>query len=88
MGMVCYEPGLIRLLIRGNRLTQEEVARRTGLTEKHVSRLCSHDTGISERTAENLAEVLNVHPELLILAQYLERADRAAREQSTPEEDP
>lgn len=73
------EGGLIRKLIRGCRLTQAQVAQATGLTEKHISKIVGRDTGLSERSAEQLARVLEVHPEVLILAQYLETRDRAAR---------
>lgn len=77
------ELGLIRLLIRahglGNRY--DEVARRAGITETLVGKLVTGDTGLSERTAEALAPVLGVHPEVLILANYMERADRRAEEE-------
>ena len=72
------ELGLIRLLIRGHGLRYNEVARRAGIDEELVGKLVTGDTGLSERTAEKLSRVLGVHPEVLILAHYMERADARA----------
>ncbi len=81
------ELGLIRLLIRGIGLGNryDEVARRAGVDERLIGRLVTGDTGLSERTAEALAPVLGVHPEVLLLGNYMERADRRA-EQAEREE--
>jgi plasmid maintenance system antidote protein VapI len=80
-------PGVLRLLIYGKGYTVEEAARRAGLDDKHMSRLISRDAGMSGQTAEKLAEMLGVHPEVLVLAHYMERADilaeRAERGQET-----
>ena len=70
-----HPAGLIRLLIQGRGLTQEQLAERTGLSEKHVSRLTSGQSALSVRSAQLLGEALGVPPEVLILGQYLERRD-------------
>jgi len=75
--------GLIRTLIRGIGLGDryDEVARRAGVDEGLIRKLVTGDTGLSERTAEALADVLGVHPEVLILAHFMERADRRAEQE-------
>lgn len=64
---------LLRVLIRGSRLTQVQVAEQAGITEKHLSRLCSGRTGISELTAQKIATVLGLPEEVLYIGLYLEQ---------------
>lgn len=62
----------LRMLILGAGLTQSDMARQAGLTEKHISRLCNGQAGISEITAEKIADVLGLPEELLYVGMYLE----------------
>ena len=64
---------LLKLLIRGSRLTQTQVAEQAGITEKHLSRLCTGRAGISEMTAQKIADVLGLPEEVLYTGLYLER---------------
>lgn len=66
------KPRFLRLLIRGNRFSQTYVATQAGITEKHLSRICSGATGVSEATAQKLSKVLGVPEEVLYLGLYLE----------------
>lgn len=79
--------GLIRTLIRGIGLGDRyaEVAQRAGVDEGLIRKLVTGDTGLSEKTAEALAPVLKVHPEVLLLGSYMERADRRAEEAEAAE---
>lgn len=80
--MAGVERRFLRLLVRGSGLTQVEVAERAGITEKHLSRLCSGSTGISEITAGKLGEVLGLPEEVIYMGIYLEslEIERAALE--------
>ena len=62
----------LRMLIRGSERSQAQVAEQAGITEKHLSRLCSGQTGISEETAAKVAGVLQLPEELLYVGLYLE----------------
>jgi transcriptional regulator with XRE-family HTH domain len=77
----------LRLLIRGSGMTQTEVAEKAGITEKHLSRLCTGQTGISVETSQKIAEVLDLPEELLYVGLYLENLEieRAAAENPPPD---
>ena len=53
-------------------MRQTEVAKAAGITEKHLSRLCSGAAGVSEVTAQKIADVLGLPEELLYVGMYLE----------------
>lgn len=65
----------LRMLIKGAELSQVEVAERAGISEKHLSRLCTGQTGISVETAQKIAEVLELPEELLYVGLYLEQLE-------------
>jgi transcriptional regulator with XRE-family HTH domain len=67
---------LLRLLIKGSGLTQVQIAAQAGITEKHLSRLCSGVTGISEETADAVANALGLPEEVLYVGMYLESLER------------
>ena len=62
----------LRTLIRGSNLTQSAVASRAGITEKHLSRICNGQAGVSEITAQKIADVLGLPEELVYVGMYLE----------------
>ena len=62
----------LRTLIRGSNLTQSAVAQRAGITEKHLSRICNGQAGVSEITAQKIADVLGLPEELVYVGMYLE----------------
>lgn len=69
---------VLKLLILGVGMTQEAVARESGITPKHLSQVLLGRASMSEKTSAALGAALGVPPEVLWLAQYVERAEQRA----------
>ncbi len=61
---------VIRMLRELKRWTQEELARRSGISPTNLSALENGKLEIGKRRAEQLAKAFNVHPAIIMFPEY------------------